>query len=184
MAEAGERITAQDWDRLPEETNQAYSAFMTYLSLGLGRSLAGAYRSAQGEKQGITGRASKTHRQAASHWEGWSSRHCWQERALAYDRSQRLLTDTEARASLKARLLDYASRMESQGRVFEQFIQGAQSILLPQLVRLTTEPEAMSARDMMYSLGKMSQIIETWQMLEGNALRLPEIIALFNEKED
>lgn len=176
---------ARSWDPLPEESPQARKAFALYLKLGLGRTLNDAWRVSQGQKGGETGvvDVSTSRQTAPSHWQAWYTKYCWRERALAYDRHQQLLADKEIRAVHKAKLLDYLARMESQSLIFQQFISGTQAVLLPQLTRLVNESESLSSRDMLYALGKLSSLTETWLALEASALRLPELISLLDEKE-
>jgi len=179
-----DHITPQEWHKLPEETGPAYEAFSKFLALGVGRSLAAAWRASRGEEGGKTGGQSKTrsHRQVPSHWEGWHSRYAWAERAAAFDAFQRGLAEAAAREELKAELIDFQRRTKQQAQIFEQFCRGLQNALLPQLIRLQTEPEKMTARDCAFIIGKLAAATETWQVLEGNSLALPSLITLFHDE--
>ncbi len=66
-------VKGRPWARQPKETVKAYAAFVTYLELGKARSIAKAFESVGG--------TSGQHR----HWEGWSSKYNWKERADQYD---------------------------------------------------------------------------------------------------
>ncbi len=88
-----------EWERRPEESGRAYSAFVLYRDLGPTRSLAAAYAASRHPGGGVA-------KKAASHWEEWSSAYDWVERAEAYDahlearrRAERehLLAELEAR---------------------------------------------------------------------------------------
>lgn len=72
----GEDITGRPWAQLPKETGKAYAAFVAYLELGTGRSIAAA-----AESRG-------TKRTNIAHWQRWSSRYHWVERARAFDSDQ------------------------------------------------------------------------------------------------
>lgn len=173
-------VEARAWDPLPEESPPARKAFRLYLDLGTGRTLNAAWRLSQGQDGGKEGVRRKT---APSHWEGWYSRYDWAVRASEYDVFLRTAAEDEARAVLKAEILDFTGRLRKQATIFEHFVHGLETALLPQLVRLTREPEAMSARDCAYCIGKLGTAVEVWQVLEGNALCLPQIITAFNGEE-
>lgn len=68
----------RSWERLENETDQAWEAFSTYLDLGSDRSL-----------------AKTAHKLGKSTplMEGWSTRHGWQKRVLAYDRHAARITN-------------------------------------------------------------------------------------------
>lgn len=61
------------WDRRPDETDQAWTAFVTYRDAGPGRNIRDTTKA--------TGKAPSTHRQLAL----WSSKHDWVQRVRAYD---------------------------------------------------------------------------------------------------
>lgn len=74
-------------DRLPDESPQAYDAFLVFLNLGRGRSIDKAYRT-KTKKKG----------RAGGKWFQWSSKHQWVERAETWDKEQERI-DREAMAT-------------------------------------------------------------------------------------
>jgi hypothetical protein len=65
------------WDRLENESERAYRAFESFLSLPSGdRTLLGAYRQHVGNPDAV---------KPSDTWSGWSSTFAWRERAVAYD---------------------------------------------------------------------------------------------------
>ncbi len=76
----------QAWERRPDESAQAYRAFLVYLHLGLDRSLQKAYRSFKGSDTAkLPGR-----------WRTWCLQHEWVARAAAYDSHQHQRLDQDA----------------------------------------------------------------------------------------
>ena len=62
------------WERLPDETPEAYAAFLFFLAEGLGRRVGDTYHKHRRGQE----RASKQ-------WHAWSQQYRWSERATAYD---------------------------------------------------------------------------------------------------
>lgn len=82
------------WERRRDESDKAFAAFSIYRDLGAGRSIDAAYREhvvrEQGQNRGETGAGAtrapaKAGGRAPSHWQTWSARFAWPERAAAYD---------------------------------------------------------------------------------------------------
>lgn len=88
----------QPWDREDKETGPAWEAFSTYRDLGTERSIAKAVE-ASGKSAGNT-----------RQWEGWSSKHRWQERVRAWDTH----VDQAAQAKL---VKSHVERKERQARL-------------------------------------------------------------------
>ena len=61
------------WDRVPEESLEAYQAFLVYLDVGEFRSLASAFRVLHPGKN------------PNAAWRNWSKEYNWPDRAVAYD---------------------------------------------------------------------------------------------------
>lgn len=74
------------WERHPDESAQAYRAFVVYLHLGLDRSLQKAYRRF---KESDTARL-------PGRWRTWCRQHEWVARAADYDRRQYRLIQQDA----------------------------------------------------------------------------------------
>lgn len=69
--------TRELWDRLDTETERAYRAFESYLTLpSTDRTILAAYRSHVGNPQAA---------KPSDTWGGWSRQYAWRERAAAYD---------------------------------------------------------------------------------------------------
>ena len=69
----------RDWDRLPQESDQAWGAFCAYRQLGDARTLPQAYRR-YCQKSGR-----KPNRNVPTHWYKWAERYDWASRVRAYD---------------------------------------------------------------------------------------------------
>jgi hypothetical protein len=69
---------SRPWDRLPDETDKAYTAFRAYLDLGRGRSIDKAFHAAH--------MGNSKSKRSQPHWSAWSSRFNWVDRARAYDK--------------------------------------------------------------------------------------------------
>lgn len=84
---------SKPWDRLPEETAEAYAAFQAYLKLGAGRSIATVAR----HQGGI--RAASDGIRPSGKFTRWGNRNRWADRAKAWDEH---LADLNARAAERA----------------------------------------------------------------------------------
>lgn len=67
------------WDRLPQESDQAWGAFCAYRNLGDARTLPQAYRR-YCQKSGRT-----PNRNVSTHWYKWAERYDWAGRVREYD---------------------------------------------------------------------------------------------------
>lgn len=96
---------AEKWERLPDETPQAYKAFKTYLDLGEGRTIRDAYRQLSGKPKAI---------QAGGTWNLWAKKHSWDARARAFDVFQvRRRTEGAGRVAEQSGI-DWQKRREAQ----------------------------------------------------------------------
>jgi hypothetical protein len=130
----------QPWDRLPNETDRAYYAFLVYRNQPpAGRSLRDLTRQLQAEREGVDAvRSPHTNRRL----ERWSVDNDWQARCAAWDRYQADLAATEVREQLVAMRTRHAHI--------------AQAAIAKAVEKLTTlDARSMSTRDMiaMFDLG-------------------------------
>lgn len=98
-------------DRLPDETEKAYSAFVHYCGLGYNRSLA--------DLGNLLGKS-------ASWAESWSSRYNWQERVKVYDDQIHLLVATE---QAKAHLSEIEKLRKRSSELADKLLKAAEVIL-------------------------------------------------------
>lgn len=98
-------------DRLPDETEKAYSAFVHYCGLGYGRSLA--------DLGTLLGKS-------ATWMEQWSSRYNWQERVKFYDDQIHTMVATEY---ARAHLADVEKLRKETGRLADKLLKAAEAIL-------------------------------------------------------
>lgn len=90
-------MTVTPWDRLPDESSNAYRAALTYFNLGSSRSLdMVADATVAGTKRVGAGRV-----KAGGNLQRWSRTHRWGERAAAWDRHR----DAETRSAIDASAL-------------------------------------------------------------------------------
>ena len=69
------------YEQMPEESTEAFHAFAHYRDMGSERSIDNAYFEHQDRCLG----QQKRSKRATGRWTGWSEKHGWSERALAYD---------------------------------------------------------------------------------------------------
>ena len=97
------------WDRRPNETQKAYTSFLSYIAMGARRGVREAARQfhstalAAGEKIGKEDTTMAT-------WMGWSSKHQWVSRANARDAWLSSVSDEQIQVNLKACLLALTTR--------------------------------------------------------------------------
>jgi hypothetical protein len=83
-------MAAESWDRLTDESPQAYAAALAYFKLGSNRSIGAAAKEIDRQRPGIKG-ASKGHQKASKgvkpggNIRRWCKTHRWVERAAAWD---------------------------------------------------------------------------------------------------
>lgn len=85
-------MPAYPWDRQPKESEEAYSAFLTYRDLGEGRTVPEAYRQAKRKPDA---------RQPNGTWNKWAASRDWATRAQAYDDHLRSERDKVAAAEAR-----------------------------------------------------------------------------------
>lgn len=100
--------TPQPFDRQPDETSKAYTAFCAYRDLGPRRSLLEAYRATYDRPRATT---------LPGHFTNWSTKYSWVERVRAWDdhEAQELAKTREgARAEARAVFADHAKSLAEQ----------------------------------------------------------------------
>ena len=95
--------TPQPWNILPAETPRSFAAFQAYLNLGLGRSIAAAWRSYKNRPDAIGALT-------PGYFMKWAHKFNWHERAKAWDEHAiRLAQDTQ-NAEMQKEVGDLAKR--------------------------------------------------------------------------
>lgn len=118
-----------EYEQQPRESSPAFRAFAIYRDLGAARSLAAAYASYSGAKPGI----------APGHWNAWSGKHRWVERAAAYDAH----LDAELRRAREREML----KLEVQRWRFELRNQDALERRVDRMDELLDKAEATPVND-------------------------------------
>lgn len=141
-------------DRLPDETEKAYSAFVRYCGLGYNRSLA--------DLGNLLGKS-------ASWAESWSSRYNWQERVKFYDDQIHHLVAIE---QAKAHLSEIeALRQRSKG-LADKLLEAAEAVI--------NRVKAKAENDEIYintqSLSAASNAIKAGLDIHSHGLGIDELI--------
>ena len=141
-------------ERLPDETEKAYSAFIHYCGLGYGRSLA--------ELGKLLGKS-------ATWMEQWSSRYGWQERVKVYDNQiHHLIMIEQAKAHLSE---IEALRQRSKG-LADKLLEAAEAVI--------NRVKAKAENDEIYintqSLSAASNAIKAGLDIHSHGLGIDELI--------
>ena len=123
--------TPHPWDRLPDETTKAHTAFLAYVNLGARRLVREAARqhhikaTSEGDIKSVEDTTVRT-------WLGWSSKHDWVSRAIARDDwmqstadEQIIMNITACKLALTTRAHDFLKSTDS-----EVFLRGARAFTL------------------------------------------------------
>ena len=156
------------WLRYDDEPSKAHYFFTKYRDLGPQRSIVKAIATALPPE--------KHTKTTARTWNGWSSRWQWVARCEAFDR-WRDEEDLRARAAARAKeLLDFDDRLAAQSRVFSQFVQGLQKILLASMMKRLSEPDDLTTPEIARCLKAVAVVQQTANECEAAALGLPELL--------
>jgi len=144
---SGATKTAAPWDRREGEVESAWRAFVVYRDLGPKRSILKA-----AEALGRTG--------SRSLFEGWSSKHEWVRRAVAFDQHEEATAAADARATTKAaRLAVLDSQAVAARTLLAKGLQALQAV----------DPRTIEPKD-------IPRWIDTAIRLNRQAVGLPERI--------
>ena len=151
------------WDRMPDETDRAWSAFARYRDLGA------ESRSLPRLASEMVGEASEMHRRPESvqrQLERWSSRHRWRERVTSWDREvDRLVreAETDQLLAMRQRHIAHARAMQ------EAVMVGAYELLR----RSEEDPDFLgdvSVRELLMLTIKVARVLPMLMRLEREAL--------------
>ena len=165
----------EPWDRLPNESVQAYTAFSAYRDLGTGRTADEAYRAVRGR----SGERSEGGKGAVRRWQSWSKSHRWVERAKAYDahlealKQKGVATETisqgriwaERHAKLYETIHDAAGHVLRQARSLAMMPTARQEVTTPD--GRTTIIEAVDPVHIRTASGVIKQMLEVADSMCG-----------------
>jgi hypothetical protein len=113
------KALAEDSDQLPDESPQAFAAWVIYRDMGPKRSIDEASRryhnTATREPAGTQGGPKQSPKRKSGRIRQWARRFSWRERAAAYDRE----VDRQRLAALAEARIDMAKRQVQQARALQ-----------------------------------------------------------------
>lgn len=133
------------WDRIPEETNKAYTAFVIYLHFGTDRSL-----------QKVADQLGKTKRNI----EKWSSKYKWAMRVDAYDKEQAVFLAEERKKDHLNQLAQFQKHAQKSSWVAYNISKKVVDLAFNCLMQFTEEDRAEWGIDTVLNMLKVSEILE------------------------
>jgi len=164
-------VAEHPWDRQPGETDSAYQAFELFRRLGPDRTVQGAWEQYWARPGNRRKAGGKQAGMAHGYFRAWSSRHCWHQRAVAWDEEVAALArDQELDRELKARVAEQEEETR-QRQLRREEARAARTVgrqILRRVLKAieNQELEGMALSAILPHLQKVGTLIELGQRLE------------------
>lgn len=175
----GERVTlkqmepANDWDRMPQESNKAFHAFQCYLNLERAeRSAVAAYRKFTGNMLA---------KKPTSIFVHWMADHEWRERVARHDAH---LLQIERQAREKAHVAELEAFRGRQKNLSAALLNGAVGLLQKTNERLKTlKPEDIPDKSLPAFFRACAAVAEAATNGEASSLAVEQLIHTLQQEE-